>query len=265
VTADARSSAITAGWSIHPFKSEKIAVARDDLTSSDRSLRARLIGRLRHGLLAQELVDRLARTGLVLCPYFITLEDVRGSEDLAPDPRLTMRWLSQEDITEMLRIALRKVGAAHIRELMTTSSCMGVFCDDQLAGYSWASPIRVPIPTGTGQALFELAPDEAYLFDMYVAPQYRGLRLAGLLRSQLYRALAAQGRTRAYSITLAFNRSSRRFKARLGAREIELRLYVHVRLGRLPGIDLRLWRAREPLRSPIMRRVSPVNGGHPGE
>jgi hypothetical protein len=241
-------------------------LTQDHTIASDRSFLARLTGRIRHGLLAQELLDRLARAGLVLYPYYVVLEDACGAQAATLDPRITMRPLGPQDGPEIARIALRELNAEGIRELMTTASCVGVFCDGQLAGYTWASLTRVPIPGGgAGQTLFDLAPDEAYLFDMYIASQYRGLRLAERLRGESYRQLAAQGRTRFYSITLAFNRSSRRFKAQLGAREVELRLQMHLHLGRLPGLDLRLQRTLKSLRSPAVRRVSPVTRKRAGD
>ena len=241
-------------------------MTKDHPIASDRSFLSRLAGRIRHGLLAQELLDRMARAGLVLYPYYVVLEDASCAQAATLDPRIKMSPLGPQDAPEIARVALREVSAEGIRALMATASCIGVFCDGQLAGYTWASLARVPIPGGgAGQTLFDLAPDEAYLFDMYIAPQYRGLRLAGLLRGESYRALASNGRTRFYSITLAFNRSSRKFKAQLGAREVELRLQVHLRLGRLSGVDLRLKRMHESLRSPAVRRVSPVSRGRAGD
>jgi GNAT superfamily N-acetyltransferase len=113
----------------------------------------------------------------------------------------------------------------------------------------------VPVPSSRGTTLLPLTPAQAYLFDMYVAPRYRGLRLAPLLRRRILRELADAGRSHCYSLSLAGNRSTRRFKARLGAREVELRIYVHLRLGSLPGLDLRLWRGGERTAAPRFKRV----------
>jgi hypothetical protein len=84
------------------------------------------------------------------------------------------------------------------------------------------------------------------------------MRLAGLLRYALQYDLARLGRRRFYSVTLVFNRSSRRFKSRLGASEHELRIYMHLRAGSLFGLDLRLWRREPHLKSPRLQRVLPA-------
>ncbi len=226
--------------------------------SSWRRLPQRILGRLRHGLLTQEVLDNLARAGLVIYPYYIVLEPLSDEPAPALSPRCTVRSLAAGDAAEMARISVRPSDEGAIVANMAHAASMGIFYDGQLAGYSWAGLRRLPIPGSVGQALFELESHEAYLFDIYVAPPYRGMRLAGLLRSALQHDLARRGCRRFYSVTLAFNRSSRRFKSRLGARELELRIYVHLQTGSLSGLDLRLWRREPHLKSPRLRRVPPA-------
>ena len=50
------------------------------------------------------------------------------------------------------------------------------------------------------------------------------------------------------------NRSSRTFKARLGAQEREWRLALQLELGGLPGVDVRLGRRGTALRTKFLRR-----------
>ena len=222
----------------------------------------RFLGRLRHGLLTQEILDRLARAGFVFYPYFVVLEPAPKEASPFPDERCTLRVLSAADAAEMARVRLGHRTEEATVALLSQDSCLGIFHDGVLAGYTWARLNAIPIPFTRGQPMFALQPSEAYLFDMYVAPPYRGLRLAGFLRQSMQHELMRMGRTRFYSITLAFNRSSRRFKARLGAREIELRLYVRLRLGSLPGVDLRLWRRQPHIGSPRVQRVHGVIEAH---
>jgi ribosomal protein S18 acetylase RimI-like enzyme len=232
-------------------------------TSSRRLLLQRLLGRLRHGLLIQEVLDRLGLAGLVIYPYYIVLEPQPAGPPPALYPRCTVRSLVPGDAAEMTHISVRPSSEEEFVARMAHAAGLGIFYEGKLAGYSWASLLRLPIPGSSGQALFELEPDEAYLFDIYVAPAYRGMRLAGLLRSALQHDLARLGRRRLYSLTLAFNRSSRRFKSRLGARETELRIYVHLKIGSLSGLDVRLWRREPHLKSPRLRRVLPAAGETP--
>lgn len=214
----------------------------------------RLLGRVRHGLVMQELLDRLARWGFVVYPYLITAE---RSTDMGPPAQTAhrVRPLRPADAAEMARIAIRKVSEDTIVNGLSRARCIGIFHENQLAGYTWVAVQTLPVPGSNGVALFQLQPDEVYLFDMYINPAYRGARLAPLLRAHALRDLVNEGRRHCYSITLLFNRSSRRFKARLGAREVELRVYLHLRFGSLPGVDLRLWRRRPHLRTPFLKRV----------
>jgi GNAT superfamily N-acetyltransferase len=136
---------------------------------------------------------------------------------------------------------------------MTRARCIGAFADGKLVGYNWIGVDGVPTPSSGRQWLFMLDAGEACLFDMYVVPAHRGQRLAAILRGKVQRMLRDGGFKKFYSVTLAFNRASRRFKARLGAREVELRWYLHLRIGRLPGFDLRLWRRQPYTPSPWIK------------
>ena len=133
---------------------------------------------------------------------------------------------------------------------LQTNMCFGIFQGDQLAGYTWANLQACPVPKG-GDYLFALNESEAYLFGAYVAREFRGRRLAPLLRHNVHRCLADMGRERFYSITLACNASSRKFKQRLGAREAELRLML--RLGDGPGLDFRVRRETPVVATPILK------------
>lgn len=223
--------------------------------SRGRQIWRRLLGRLRYGLLIQELLDRLSRLGLIIYPYFVVREPESPDPAMTPDARSSFRLLRAADVDDVVRVLAGRITSQVYLELLTLAECMGVFHDQKLAGYTWARLDYVPVPDGLGQPVFELQPDEAYLFDMYVAPAYRGFRLAGILRQSMQRELIRRGRTCFYSLTLAFNRASRRFKSRLGAREVELRMHVRLRIRSLPGFDVRLWRRLEPLRSAWVRRI----------
>jgi hypothetical protein len=213
------------------------------------------MGRIRHGLLIQEMLDKLAGAGLVFYPYYIILEPVRA-EALTLDPHTTVRALVPGDAAEMLRIQVRRQSEEVIAGRLSRAACLGIFHDGELAGYTWADRQSFPIPATNGQVLFALAPHEAYLFGTFVAPRHRGRRLAGMVRAHMQMELGRQGCTHCYSTTLAFNRSSMRFKTWLGLGIAERRLYLHLRIGSLPGIDLRLWRRDPRVASPRWKRVA---------
>jgi len=220
----------------------------------------RFLGRLRYGLLMQEVLDRFAKAGLVIRPYFIVIESAPIESDPVSDPRCTLRMLTSEDAAAIEKISIqRTTEQAHIdRLLQPGAACLGIFYDGELAGYTWARRDAVPLQSSLGLPLIQLQLHEAYLFGMFVTPRRRGLRLAGVLRRGMLRELTRRAGIRLfYSISLALNRSTRRFKDRLAAQEVELRLCL--KLGSHAGIDLRLWRREPHLRSPRFKRVPPAS------
>ena len=164
--------------------------------------------------------------------------------------------MTAQDAAEIVRITLRKVSETSLIADLSRARCFGIFTDGVLCGYTWVSTRVLPVPGSMGTPLYELNSDEAYLYDMFISPEYRGGRMAPLLRAHVLQELIREGRSQCYSVTLRFNRSSRRFKARLGAREVELRVYLHLRVGSLKGIDLRIWRRRPHLRTPFSKSIS---------
>ncbi|MGH8259202.1 MAG: GNAT family N-acetyltransferase [Steroidobacteraceae bacterium] len=225
---------------------------------SGASILARVIQRLRHGLLTQEILDRLARAGIVIYPYFIAVEAANPGPLAPPDPRYDLRTLTAADapaVSFVTRLKTHGTSVPALAARMQRAKCIGAFTDGKLVGYTWIGYDGLPIPASGRRWLFMLAPEETVLFDLYVAPEHRGNRLAALLRDAVTRVLEADGCTRAYTVRLAFNRATRRFQRRFAVHDAELRLYLHLRLARLPGIDLRLRRFGAAIRAPGVRRV----------
>jgi len=221
----------------------------------------RLRNRLRFGLATQEILDRLARIGIMIYPYFLVEERIVPSPEAgAAGENLQIRPLRAEEAASIASIPERPRDESKISELMHGATCVAVIENDAVLAYSWFTRHRVWSFAGT-DAFCELPPNWAYLFDLYVRPGARGRRLANYLRRRVYQMLAAQGVTHCCSISLAFNRSTRRFKRKLGAAEMELRLLL--RLKPLPGLDVRLWRKPWPLKTPVVhvayRAAQPVS------
>ncbi|HEY6456170.1 MAG TPA: GNAT family N-acetyltransferase [Steroidobacteraceae bacterium] len=199
----------------------------------------------------------MGHIGLVVRPYFVNADSAQHEDAAPPLPQqCSLRQLTLSDVNEILRITLRPPTPSELAGNLQKHYCLGLFCEGELAAYAWASTLRLPVPDSHGATLFDLTADEVYLFDMYVIPRYRGTRLAGSLAQLLQWQMTCQGRRHFYSLTIAFNRSARRFKARVGAREMELRVYLHLRWGRLSGVDLRLRRWGPSLRTAGWMRVN---------
>ena len=224
----------------------------------------RFTGRVRHGLLAQEILDRLGKIGLLCQPYIVTFEAC-GLVPAPPAPdNCSVRPLNPGDADSIAAVGHRRRTAEQIHLELQDMRCYGAFLEQRLIGYTWVNLRYVPVVYRGGE-LFAIASDEAYLFDMFIDPAHRGLRIAPWLRVQVLAALANEGRVRCYSLSLLLNRSSRLFKARLGAQEREWRLSLQVGLGPLRGIDLRLARRGEPLRTPTLLTRPPWRAHHATE
>ncbi|MEO7773597.1 MAG: hypothetical protein ABIT36_04590 [Steroidobacteraceae bacterium] len=213
----------------------------------------RFAGRVRNGLLAQEIIDRFSKMRLLCQPYIVTFE-AHGLAPQTPTPAgCSLRLLTREDAKQMRAIGDRLGTEEQIRTDLETLRCYGAFRGPLLIGCTWVNLRSVPL-IYRGGVLFEIQDDEAYLFNMHIDPAHRGLRVAPWLRAQVLAVLAAEGRVRCYSLSMLGNRSSRIFKARLGAQEREWRLSLHIGFGPLPGLDLRLSRRGAPLRTRMWHR-----------
>lgn len=225
------------------------------------SLFQRIRRKHRHGVLLQEILDQTARRGVVFYPYYVSMEQLLvqsggSSSDTVP---CEVRLLTPADAPELESITLLKTritSAGAVAARMKQARCAGTFVNGELVAYCWIGHDGLPIPGSGRQWLYQFEPQDICLFDVYVAPAYRGKRIAEAQRRFILALLAEQGVKRIFSAVLAFNNASRRYKNRFGVLELELRLYLHLRLWRLPGIDLRLWRKDASVPTPRLRLVA---------
>jgi GNAT superfamily N-acetyltransferase len=225
--------------------------------SANRSIAVRIRERLRYGLLRQEVIDRLARAQVYIHPYYLVKDTVPYQyPSHAHSRKAAVAKLDERHTTMIATLAGRPLPVEKVASRLRTSTCFGLFVEGgELAGYTWVRFDAVPTGIGKG-VLFELEGDGAYVFDTYVARAHRGNRLAAWFRAHVNRTLVELGHDQIYSLTFAFNSSARRFKARLGAVEIEKRLTYGYRpvLAR----DVRLKRlTSDPLPTPRAMRLPP--------
>lgn len=223
--------------------------ARDDRFDMSRQILGRLKGRIKYGLLTQEILDRLGRLGVRLTPYVI-VDESPGllSEYEREISSCTIRPLEADEIHLVANMPNRKRNLDEVLSRLEYAECVGAYVGDTLAGYTWSRYDQVAQLRGR-ILLHRMASDEAYLFDMYVDKDFRGMSLAPLLRHRLYQYLSGKGVHRFYSITAYFNRSSRKFKAKLGAREFELRIAVGFWSFLNADFLLRRYRGDNPMRT----------------
>ena len=231
----------------------------------DRSVATRILERFRYGLASQEILDATARwLRILVCPYYVVAECLQSGTTSVPRSLsgYQIRPLAAADLERVRSMRVGQPVSGALEALIGSGRCLGLIGDGQIAGYTCWRADMVPVPYSTSK-LFELADNEAYMFGASIAREFRGRRLAPALRRQLYVELATTGRTKLYSITLAFNRSSRRFKARLGARELELRLVLGIVNWR--ALDLRVRRYDSATRGPAMQLLRLPTGRVPEE
>jgi len=114
--------------------------------------------------------------------------------------------------------------------------CIVVKSGERIAGYTWADFDEV----NDLACDYELGPDEAYLYDAFIAPEFRGRSLAPYMRVECYRHLRHAGRHTFYSISDFFNSPAIKFKQKLNAETI--RLYLRIELG---GRQIGQWLLRD--------------------
>jgi len=110
----------------------------------------------------------------------------------------------------------------YIRLLESGCMCLAVKNKGEIAAYSWCDPNCLRYKG----RIVALKHNEAYLFDARTYKAFRGKNLAPYVRYELYKLMKERGVEKFYSVTLLSNDSSMKFKQKLGAKPVELFLYV---------------------------------------
>jgi GNAT superfamily N-acetyltransferase len=215
---------------------------------------ARIRNRLRFGLATQEFLDRLARLGLVVYPYCFVEEPVRVRVELDQPEGLEFRRIDPDAAHLLAHLPERPRDEEKIRSTMAFATCIAALERGEIVAYSWYTQHHLKGVAG-GDPIVALPTDCAYLFDMFVCRRARGREVAAQLRNHVHGLLATKGVRHAISVSLLFNRSTRKFKAKLGAVETELRVLLRVKP--FPGLDVRLHRKPWLLDTPVIHIARP--------
>jgi hypothetical protein len=181
----------------------------------------------RHHLVLQSLSRVLGCKGIEIAPYYVTHESLKHETEPSVDPELgpvAACLLSPAEIEEVYTHPESRVMGDEATLLDERCLCFGLKVKGEMAAFMWCNLHRCH----SRITRFPLKEDEAYLCSAVTFTAYRGKNLAPLLRYELYRYLNQIGRTNFYSITEYFNTPARKFKEKLGARQ--LRLGLHIRL-----------------------------------
>ena len=110
----------------------------------------------------------------------------------------------------------------YVRMMDKGCVCVAAKHRGEIAAYSWADQYHLSYKGKT----IALKQNEASLFDARTYKAFRGKNLAPYVRNELYKLLKQKGIDRFLSVTLWSNTASMKFKQKLGAKPIELFLYV---------------------------------------
>lgn len=191
------------------------------------SLLIRARGRLKHGLLLQEVLDRVAKLGLVIYPYRVYVKHL-GENDVPDDEKFSdyaFRELGMADVPAMHEILIKYVPIDHLRQRFERGDlCHGVFYKDSLVGYTCGS--RDVCYGGMRSVLFSLAADEAYGYSTFIRRSSRGMGLHEFMMQKCFAVLRSMGVRRQYGIVSSFNRTARKAVEKIGYTAIDQRLFI---------------------------------------
>ncbi|MDA8164093.1 MAG: GNAT family N-acetyltransferase [Desulfobacteraceae bacterium] len=176
-----------------------------------------LLSKWRYSPPRRLLLDALARSGLRITCYYL-VEERAGKEALQGVERRYEEYdlvlLTEEEVGP-LAVLPGQAGTPEERidRLRRGHLCLAVKHGPEVAAFTWCCTREAAF---MGKRL-ALASRQAYLYDTYTLPAYRGRGVAVFLHRRLYRFLAARGRDRFMSIADCANRSSIRFKSKLHA------------------------------------------------
>ncbi len=163
--------------------------------------------------IARGIRRRLGWLGMSVVPLYLTREDAQREISIAVDPRFLFAQLGPADNDALLELVPRSDREVYLRRFRAGKLCFAVRDPTRLIAKVWCDLDEISSPFYSRR----LEPHEAFFFDVYCHPDYRGRNLTPWLRLQCYAALRERGRLRYFSVTGYFNRSARNFKRKLGA------------------------------------------------
>ena len=188
----------------------------------------RIKNKLRYSSFFRIVLDGIAKTGIRIFPYYIVLEGLTNRDM----PHLEsgfdeyeLCFLSPQDMKTISSIPDKNIPEEKLLiRLKEGKKCFGVKCKGELAAFTWCNFDWCSFK----RYKFPLKDNEAYLFSAYTLMHFRGKGLAPYIRYQCYKELAKSGRHKLYSISECVNTPSIKFKKKLNAKFLELRLSIEL-------------------------------------
>lgn len=183
--------------------------------------------KFRYRLVLRTVLRVLGCRGIIIVPYYLTQESLKPEAAPNVDPELgpvAACLLTPAEIEEVFTHPESKSMGDEATLVKERCLCFGLKVNGQVAACTWCNLRRCHSDLNS----FPLKEDEAYLCSAVTFKAQRGKNLAPLLRYELYKYLNQTGRSNFYSITEYFNTPARKFKEKLGARQLKLGLHVNL-------------------------------------
>ena len=183
-----------------------------------------------YDLLMRKTAKLLNRVGLVIRFYYVFKEGLSDAEEKdfsLESQNYEITFLDSEDIATLDHLEEHDATVSGMQtQIRLGHKCLGLKNDGKIVGFTWCQFDKfVDYPPSKG---FDLEQNEAYLYDTYILPDYRGRNLAALLSYKCHQELAKIGRTVLYSASLIPNTPAIRFKKKIGAQKLYLGLHMQL-------------------------------------
>ena len=187
-----------------------------------------LVNAFRHGLLVHRVIQRLGRVGLKINPVLLFREGVQAHDMIRPDlaAEYSSPLLTSDDLSAVAACTTWNTEESLQARLNKGHLCFVLKHGDRVVGHTWADLDEV----NDSACDYSLRSDEAYLYDTFIAPDFRGRGLAPYLAFERYKHLRRASRNTFYSTTDYFNTPAIRLKQKLQAEII--RLYLQIKVGK---------------------------------
>lgn len=182
--------------------------------------------KVRYSSFLRIIFDGFAKSGIRITPYFVVLEGLLNSSLSHLEAgffEYKLDFLNKQDMVEISQIPGQRVSLEELtNRLKENKICYGAKHNGKIVGFTWCDFSEFYFKFYK----FRLKDDEAYLFDAFTLPAYRGKGIAPYLRYQFYKILKNFGKHQLLSVSDSFNTPSIKFKKKLNAKMIELRLLI---------------------------------------
>ncbi len=186
-----------------------------------------IYSKLRYDSLQQTLINILKTVGVSIYPYYIYEEHFDRTFpkfNLAGSVKdIEIRIAKEDDMYQILDFPdrLDKIERLNAR-LKRGDICMAAWLKGKIIAFSWANLQCFEFHSDK----YRLLEDEAYLYDAYTTSEYRGRKLAYILRDHLYTVLKSKNKVRFYSFSIKTNVSAVKFKKNINATIIDSGLRI---------------------------------------